>query len=149
MLTRTSKVEDFLSGDEEAQVIEAIRTAEKNTSGEIRVHLEAKSELPPLERAQEVFNFLHMNNTRHGNGVLIYVAVETHTLVILGDRGINEKVANNFWESTRDLVLGHFKKGEMKDGLVSGILMAGEQLKSHFPYQVDDRDELSNEISTS
>ncbi len=142
-----SKVEDFLTHSEESEVIDAIRQAERNTSGEIRVHLEAHAEIDPFDRAVELFNFLHMNNTRNGNGVLFYVAVEDHILVILGDRGIDKVVPEDFWESTKDLVLEHFSYGDVKQGLVDGILHAGEQLKRHFPYRLDDTDELPNEIS--
>lgn len=142
-----SKLEDFLSAEEEAEVIEAIRTAERNTSGEIRVHLEAHSETDAFERAAEVFDFLHMNNTKLSNGVLIYVAVEDRTLVIMGDRGINDVVAPNFWESTKDVIVDHFKSGNVKQGLVDGILKAGEQLKMYFPHGGSDENELPDKIS--
>lgn len=149
-----SKVEDFLSSEEEAAIIEAIRIAEKNTSGEIRVHLEATTPKPAqgesvdaFDRAAEVFDMLHMNNTKQSNGVLIYVAVEDRTLVIMGDKGINDVVERNFWESTKDTIINHFKNGDMKQGLVEGILRAGEKLKSHFPYRKDDKNELPDDIS--
>ena len=150
-----SKVEDFLTPEEEAAIIEAIRAAEKNTSGEIRVHLETssvssvnqKKKIDAFDRAAEVFDMLHMHNTKQGNGVLIYVAVEDRTLVIMGDKGINDIVGQNFWESTKDIIIGHFKDGDMKQGLVDGILKAGEQLKKHFPYQKNDINELPDDIS--
>jgi len=143
-----SKVEDFLTASEEAEIIEAIRLAEKNTSGEIRVHLEkSANDEDVFDRAEEVFVFLHMNNTKLSNGVLIYIAVEDRTLVIMGDKGINDVVAPNFWESTKDTIIAQFKNGDMKRGLVEGILMAGEQLKKHFPYQKDDKNELPDTIS--
>jgi uncharacterized membrane protein len=142
-----SKVEDFLTAAEEAEIIEAIRVAENNTSGEIRVHLEATATIDAFERAAEVFDFLHMNNTKYSNGVLIYVAVEERTLVILGDSGINEVVPPHFWESTKDIIIDHFKNGDMKQGLVEGILMAGEQLKDHFPFNKSDKNELPDDIS--
>jgi uncharacterized membrane protein len=142
-----SKLEDFLSRQEETEIIDAIRQAEKNTSGEIRVHLEAQSKMDAFERAAEVFDFLHMNNTKLGNGVLIYVAVEDRTLVIMGDKGINEVVPPEFWESTKDIIIDHFKTGDVKQGLVDGILMAGEQLKEHFPYSGGDGNELPDNIS--
>jgi uncharacterized membrane protein len=142
-----SKLEDFLTRLEEAEVIEAIRTAELNTSGEIRVHLEAHSNIDPFERAAEVFEFLHMNNTKLSNGVLIYVAVEDRTLVIMGDKGINDVVAADFWESTKDAIITQFKTGHVKQGLVDGILIAGEQLKKHFPYGSGNGNELSDNIS--
>jgi uncharacterized membrane protein len=142
-----SKVEDFLTRQEESEIIEAIRTAEKNTSGEIRVHLETHSNMDAFDRAAEVFDFLHMNNTKLGNGVLIYVAVADRTLVIMGDEGINNVVPPHFWESTKDAIIEQFKKGKTKQGLVDGILSAGEQLKKHFPYRKKDRNELPDDIS--
>lgn len=144
-----SKVEAFLTAEEETEIIKAIRLAEKNTSGEIRVHLEAHSKMDAFDRATEVFDFLHMNNTKYSNGVLIYVAVEDKTIVILGDEGINKVVPRNFWESTKELIIQSFKKGAIKNGLVAGILEAGKELKEHFPRQRDDKNELPNTISTS
>jgi len=103
-----SPVENFLTASEEGAVIEAIRQAELNTSGEIRVHLEGHLEGDHFEHAADIFHFLHMDNTKYSNGVLIYVAVEDRTLVIMGDTGINEAVSDNFWESTRDTILEQF-----------------------------------------
>jgi len=142
-----SKAEDFLTVFEEAEIVEAIRTAEQKTSGEIRVHLEAHTELDAFDRAAEVFDFLHMNNTKKSNGVLIYIAVNDRTLVILGDSGINDVVPPDFWESTKDAIIEHFTSGRIKQGLVDGILKAGEQLKKHFPYNKKDGNELSDDIS--
>ncbi|MAD96465.1 MAG: hypothetical protein CMB99_03970 [Flavobacteriaceae bacterium] len=142
-----SEVEDFLSKGEEQEIIEAIRTAEKNTSGEIRVHLEAHTDDNHYNRALDVFYQLEMDKTKDQNGVLIYVAVEDHKFVICGDKGINDVVPNDFWDTTKDLMQSHFKQGNFKQGLVEGILKAGEELKGHFPWQEDDENELSNEIS--
>ncbi|NGY36092.1 TPM domain-containing protein [Flavobacterium sp. XN-5] len=142
-----SKVEDFLSKEEEQEIVEAIRMAEKNISGEIRVHLEKTTALDVYDRALEVFNELKMDETQLKNGVLIYLAVEDKTFVICGDYGINDVVANDFWDSTKEVMVAHFKNGNYKQGLVDGILIAGEQLKKHFPWSEDDTNELSNEIS--
>ena len=142
-----SQIEDFLTADEEAEIIEAIVKAERNTSGEIRVHLEATTNLDPYKRAQEVFHFLKMDNTKEDNGVLIYVAVEDRKFAICGDKGIHRAVPEGFWDSTKDIILSHFRKGEFKEGLVAGILKAGQELNAHFPWQHDDTNELSNEIS--
>ena len=143
-----SKVEKFLSKKDEEEIIEAIRTAESHTSGEVRVHLERTTgEMDIFDRAMEVFHMLKMDNTKHDNGVLIYVAVDDHNFVIYGDKGINDVVPADFWESTKDAIVAKFKKGEFKQGLVDGILTAGQQLKKHFPWSEDTRDELSNEIS--
>lgn len=142
-----SKVEAFLSQSEEKEVVEAILTAEKNTSGEIRVHIEKETSIAPIDRAVEVFSMLKMENTKDRNGVIIYVAVKSKQFAIYGDQGINEKVADDFWNTTKDIMLHHFKNGDNKQALVEGILSAGQQLKYHFPHQDDDVNELSNEIS--
>ena len=142
-----TEVEAFLTPNDEAQIIEAIRLAELNTSGEIRVHLEPHCKKDTFVRAEDVFNKLEMYKTNNRNGVLIYVAVEDHSIVIMGDQGINEKVPDNFWESTINIIIEHFKNGNPKKGLVDGILKAGEQLKKYFPYHEDDIDELPNTIS--
>ena len=142
-----SKVEDFLTQSEEKEVIEAIRIAELNTSGEIRVHIEKTSKGDATNRALEVFNVLKMDNTKLQNAVLIYVAVEEKTFVIYGDKGINDVVSKNFWDSTKDIMQSHFKTGDFKQGLVDGIIKSGEQLKKYFPYNATDANELTNEIS--
>ncbi|WP_457616368.1 TPM domain-containing protein [Lutibacter sp.] len=142
-----AKVEEFLSPSEEQEVIKAIKTAEKNTSGEIRVHIEKNTEKPPMERALEVFHSLEMDKTQLRNGVLFYIAVESKKFAILGDEGIDKKVPDNFWESTKDVIQNKFKQGNFKQGIIDGVLKAGEQLKTFFPYQADDTNELSDEIS--
>ncbi|MBG6110377.1 putative membrane protein [Flavobacterium sp. CG_23.5] len=142
-----SKVEDFLTKEEEQAVVEAIRMAEKNTSGEIRVHIEKTTSKVPFDRALEVFNELKMNETQLKNGVLLYFAVADKKFVICGDKGIDDVVANDFWDTTKDVMATQFKKDNFKQGLIDGILMAGEQLKKHFPWSADDNNELSNEIS--
>jgi uncharacterized membrane protein len=142
-----SKEKDFLTKQEEQEVIEAILIAEKNTSGEIRVHLEKTTDLDTYDRALEVFNELKMDETKLKNGVLIYMAVEDKTFVICGDEGINDVVQNDFWDSTKDVMVAHFKNGNFKQGLIDGVLRAGEELKKHFPWSEDDTNELSNEIS--
>lgn len=142
-----SKVEDFLTKAEEAEIVEAIRLAEKNTSGEIRVHLEKETSIAPIERAVEVFHELQMDQTQQRNGVIIYVAVKSKQFAIYGDQGINDVVAADFWNCTKDIMVEHFKNGRNKQALIDGILNAGQQLKKYFPYQSDDTDELSNEIS--
>ncbi|WP_297761132.1 TPM domain-containing protein [uncultured Muriicola sp.] len=142
-----SKVEAFLSPEEEQEVINAIIEAEKNTSGEIRVHIEPGTTLNPYERAQEVFLSLKMENTKDSNGVLIYIAVNDRTFVIYGDKGINDVVSKTFWNDTKEVIQSHFKKGQFKQGIAEGILKAGEELKAHFPYKSDDTNELRNEVS--
>jgi len=145
----TSSVEEFLSPQEEQEIVGAIRAAELATSGEIRVHIERHTDSPTLERAQQLFHFLKMDNTKEENGVLIYIAVDDHQLAICGDRGINAKVAVDFWESTKQKMIHSFKKGNFKEGILKGVECAGEKLSSFFPWKHGDENELPNEITTS
>ena len=132
----------FLSKEDENEIVAAIQLAEKNTSGEIRVHIEQTTSKVPFDRALEVFYELKMNETQLQNGVLIYLASADKQFVICGDKGINEVVATDFWDSTKEIMAAQFKQG-----LIDGITQAGEQLKTYFPWQADDTNELSNEIS--
>lgn len=133
--------------EEQQQIVEAIKQAEKNTSGEIRVHIEKKCKEDVLDHAAFMFDELEMQKTELRNGVLIYLAVEDRKLAILGDAGINMKVPKGFWDETKDVMIHHFKEGNYAQGLSEGIIKAGEQLKEHYPYEKDDTNELSDEIS--
>jgi uncharacterized membrane protein len=140
---------EFLSAHDEAEIIEAIRRAESNTSGEIRVHIESTTAEDPMKHAEKVFHMLEMDKTEARNGVLIYIATDSKVFVILGDQGINEVVPSDFWNSTKDAMQEHFRKGAFKDGIVKGIEVAGEQLKRYFPWEKGDKNELSDDISRS
>jgi uncharacterized membrane protein len=140
-------VHKYFTEESKLQISNAIRVAETNTSGEIRVHIENRCKGDVLDRAAYLFEKLEMHKTELRNGVLFYLAVEDHKFAILGDGGINAKVADNFWESTKDVVIAKLKNGLYAEALSDGIIMAGEQLKANFPYQDDDVNELSDEIS--
>ncbi len=140
-------VQGYFTEENKLQIANAIRVAELNTSGEIRIHIEKFCKGDVLDQAAYVFEKLEMHKTELRNGVLFYLAIEDHKFAILGDAGINQKVTDDFWEKTKEVVLMNFKEGRITEGLTKGILMAGEQLKEHFPYQRDDKNELSNDIS--
>lgn len=140
-------VENFFSEEEKKQITSAIAEAELNTSGEIRLHVEGRCKIDVLDRAAYVFGQLNMHQTAQRNGVLFYLAVYDRKFAILGDSGINKVVPANFWDEIKETMLTFFKQGKFAEGLSKGILMAGEQLKSNFPHQSDDVNELSDEIS--
>jgi uncharacterized membrane protein len=137
----------FFSETEQQQIVEAIKQAELNTSGEIRVHIEPTCEGDAYERAKTVFESLGMDATELKNGVLFYVAYESKKFAILGDSGIHEKVTQTFWDTEKEMLLAHFKEDKYAIGLCKAITDAGEKLKQHFPYASNDTNELSNDIS--
>lgn len=142
-----SKLEDFLSETDEKEIVEAIRIAERTTSGEIRVHLESSCKDDIETHVLEVFHQLKMDNTKQQNGVLIYIAVNDKSFAIYGDKGINQVVESDFWDCTKETMQNNFKKSQFKQGIVEGILNAGKQLTKFFPCDNLDNNELVNEIS--
>ncbi len=137
----------FLTKEEQEQIIKAIESAELNTSGEVRVHLESTCKGDPVERAVYIFDKLKMYKTKERNGVLIYIAFDSRKFAIIGDSGINAKVPDGFWDEEKEILLAALKEDRAAEGLVSVIDIAGKSLKEFFPYQKDDTNEQSNEIS--
>lgn len=140
--------EKLFSKAEREIILEAIKAAERETSGEIQVHIENHCKGDVLDRAAEVFEKLKMHQTKHRNAVLFYLAVVEHKFAILGDAGINKVVPDNFWEKIKEEMVVHFKANAFTEGLRKGIEMSGQQLQAHFPYeQKGDINELPDEIS--
>lgn len=137
----------ILNREEDRRVVEAIKQAELNTSGEIKVHIENRCKGDVEERSLIVFDKLKLNETKLRNGVLIYIAVKDHKFAILGDEGINKVVEEGFWNDVKDLMAADFKEGHFAEGLEQGIQRCGEKLKVYFPYQSDDINEIPDDIS--
>ena len=140
-------VESFLTPEQEYDLIKVIREAEKNTSGELRIHIENNTEKPTLERAKEVFLYLKMNETKERNGILIYLGIGSKQVAIVGDVGIDALVSDNFWEDEIQLMKKLFVQNDFETGLSETITRIGEKLKLFFPYKEDDTNELSDSIS--
>lgn len=141
------QLDDFISKQDQGRVVAAISEAEKNTSGEIRVHLTPKCGKDVMRDAIKTFNRLQMYKTRHRNGILIFVAFESRKFAILGDSGINEVVSDNYWDEEKEILLEYFKNNDPTTGLCNVIARVGAKLKAYFPIEDDDVNELSNEIS--
>lgn len=137
----------FFSAAEESQIVDAIRRAENNTSGEIRVHVEVGAQAPALAVARRIFRELKMDQTKDRNGILILLAVDRREFAILGDEGIDKVVDKDFWNEERDLLQRHFRQGKFADGIAAAIEQVGIRLKEFFPYQTDDVNELPDEVS--
>lgn len=138
---------DFFTAEEQEEIVSYIRAAELRTSGEVKVHIEPYCKTDPMFRAQQLFEEIGLTHTRDRNGVLIYVAYQDHKFAILGDKGIHDKVGQEFWDSTRDAMREHFSQGKFAKGLCAGIEKAGTELKKLFPYREDDQNELEDSIS--
>ena len=137
----------FFSSEEQERILEEIRKAEDRTSGEIRVHLDCCSREIPLEKAKRVFHRLGMTQTKARNGVLIYLATEDRKFAIMGDEGIHRVVPENYWEEVKEKMQKQFREGRIGEGICLGIREIGEKLKTYFPVEKDDRNELPDTIS--
>lgn len=143
----TDRKETYFTPSEEERIIDAIRAAEVQTSGEIRVHISHQEDSDALDTTHQLFHQLRMYNTKHRNAVLIHVSIRSRSFAIYGDKGINDVVPDNFWESTKNKIQENFVSGDLIEGLCVGVHSVGEQLKAHFPWQSDDLNELPDEIS--
>lgn len=138
---------NFFSQQEKDAIVAAIQSAEAQTNGEIRVHIEEKCPGDPMERAAHWFDKLGMAKTENSTGVLFYLAVKSHKFSVIGDKGIHEKVGDPFWQNVRDELEHHFKEGDFTGGLIAAITEAGKRLKTHFPKSEGNQNELDNDIS--
>lgn len=130
-----------------ARIEEAIRQAERRTSGEIRVSVSRFFWGDIAKVADRTFARLGMDATRDRNGILFFIVPSRRRFVVLGDAGIHARVGPEFWEQVAAAVSAHLRNGEFTLGLVKGIEAVGEQLARHFPYESKtDTNELSDRI---
>ncbi len=151
MSTESEKkaLERFLAADDQAAVVEAIRTAEQTTSGQIKVHIEPTCrEQDPYTRAVDVFGQLGLEKTRQRNAVLIYIASEDRRFAFAGDTGIHAEVGDPFWGDATAALSHHFRAAQFREGLVAAVAAVGKRLAAAFPHTPADENELSDEITT-
>ena len=139
--------EKYFTQAQKDAMVAAIQEAEKCTSGEIRIHFQNHCQTNPLDNAVEVFEKLKMHETAQRNGVLIFIALKDKKMAILGDAGINAKVSGYFWDDIKNRMVEKFKSGQICEGVCEAVKEAGKQLKTYFPYQKDDINELPDDLS--
>jgi uncharacterized membrane protein len=138
---------DFFSKEQKDDIRQAVLNAELDTSGEIRVHIETSCKGDVMDRAAYIFDKMGMQKTEKRNGVLFYLAVQNRRFAVIGDKGINGVVPEDFWDDLKNLLLNHFREERFTEGLIEGIGMIGNKLKVHFPYLTGDKNELADDIS--
>ena len=139
---------DFFSVEDKQRIVDAVRNAERLTSGEVRVFVESKcSYMDAFDRASELFYKLKMDGTKDRNGVLVYVALKDRQLAIFGDVNIHDKVGTEFWSAEVKKMLGNFNRNNYADGICEVVTDLGEALTAHFPFNNDtDKNELPDDI---
>jgi uncharacterized membrane protein len=142
------KKKEFFTDTEKQRLVAAIKQAEQNTSGEVRVFIESKCRfMDALDRAKEIFFQLEMDQTEERNATLVYVAVKDKQAAIFGDQGIHQKVGDQYWQSEVMKMLQRFKHEQLAEGISLAVTDLGQALQQYFPYNKDtDKNELPDEI---
>lgn len=142
------KKREYFSATEKAQIVQAIRLAEKETSGEIRIYVESKNPfVDAIDRAAEIFFKLKMENTDHRNAVLIYIAIRHKELALFADEGIYKSAGSDYWNKAMQEMIAQFSKEHICDGIIQCVNQIGQTLKEKFPYiPTEDKNELPDEI---
>lgn len=139
----------FLTNTQMASLVEAIKLAEDQSSGEIRVHIDSTAEDNFAKKAFDIFRSLEMHLTKERNAVLFYINFEKHYLTIIGDEGIHKYVKQSFWDTMHDEITAEFARENYYQGLKDAILKTGYELKKYFPFEGENINELPNDISFS
>lgn len=142
------KKAEFFTTEEKQLIVEAVRSAERRTSGEIRVFVESRCPyMDAIDRAIQVFYKLKMEKTDDHNAVLIYVAIKDHQLAVYGDEGIHRKVGQEYWTNEVQQMISSFNRENYADGIRQCVIDIGEALRTHFPFDNDtDKNELPDNI---
>lgn len=142
-----NNAEDYFTPHQKSVIVAAVKQAEKQTSGEVRVFIESKcSYVNAIDRAKELFDKLDMHKTEERNAVIVYVAIKHRQLAIFGDAGIYEKVGQKFWDEQLKQMLQYFNREDFVEGIATVVSEIGEALHQHFPYQKNDVNELPDDI---
>lgn len=138
----------FFSPEDQEQIVEAIRLAEKETSGEIRIFVESKNPfMDPLDRAREIFFQMKMQDTKERNAVLLYLAMDDHELALFADEGIYKRAGETYWDNEVKLMVSMFTKENISNGIATCVREIGETLKKEFPFNAEnDKNELPDNI---
>jgi uncharacterized membrane protein len=145
---RFSRKKPFFSPEENERIVHAIQEAETQTSGEIRIFVEAHCKyVDALDRAAEIFGNLEMEKTELRNGVLFYIAMKDKQFAVFADSGIHNAAGKAYWETVVKEIVSLFSKESIVAGIIACIGKIGDALKTHFPYDKEvDKNELPDEI---
>jgi uncharacterized membrane protein len=139
-------VKDFLKDLRRDDIVAAIHAAEEKTSGEIRVFVSHKQVEDAVATATHQFHKLGMTNTRHRNGVLIFVAPKARKFAVIGDEAVHSQCGEVFWRELAAEMTGYFKQSDFTQGIIHGVRKAGELLAQHFQPGPDDANELPDKV---
>ena len=139
---------EFFTDEEKQTIVDAVRSAEQRTSGEVRVFVESRCRyVNAIDRAVEIFENLKMQQTEQRNATLVYVAIKDRQLAVFGDEGIHQKVGNEYWANQVMKMINAFNRDNIAEGIRQCVINIGEALALHFPYnRTTDKNELPDDI---
>ncbi|MFN0009192.1 MAG: TPM domain-containing protein [Planctomycetota bacterium] len=107
---------------------------------------DARAEEVAQEQAFQEFHRLKLHATDGATGVLIFVSLFEHRVIVLGDSGIHAQVGDAHWEATRDAITSNVARGQVANGLIEGVRLCGAVLAKHFPWTEGDRNEVPDRM---
>ena len=145
---RFSKKKPFFTEEQNEKIVNAIRDAEMQTSGEVRIFVENRCKyVDALDRAKQLFDNLEMGRTELRNGVLFYIAIKDRQLAIYADDGIHKAAGPDYWKNSVKDILSVFSKENITEGIIASLSKIGQALQTYFPYEKEiDKNELPDEI---
>jgi uncharacterized membrane protein len=148
-MTKRHKAGVFFEALDRPAIVEAIRKAEAKGRGEIRVHLHHGRTSNPHAEAVKTFEKLGMTKTEQRSSCLVFIAPEERAFAVIGDKGIHERVGDDFWKGARDAAASLFAQGKFTEGIVAAVTLLGDALETHFPKERGgaDTNELADDVS--
>ncbi len=97
-------------------------------------------------RALNEFYNKRVHHTQRSTGILIFVSLDEHRALVIGDDLISEKLNSEDWQEVVQLLLNGIKSKKMAQGFLDAIERAGELLKNNFPAEKNNANELENHL---
>ena len=140
LLTTHWQLRRAFSRDTLTAIEAATRDSESQHAGQVRFAVESALHGWQLlrnqtarQRALQVFAGLHMWDTEHRNGVLIYLLLADRAVEVVVDRGAHRRVDPQVWQRICRQMEGEFRGGRYREGVLQGIQAVTATLRGPFP----------------
>ena len=140
------ETKEFLCALDDQRIAEAIATAEKSTSGEIRVFVSESTVDNALLEAEKQFVRMGMAKTAQRNAVLVYFAPKSQKYAVVGDQGVHQKCGQRFWEHIAEEMTPLLKGNQFNEAVLYAVREVGAALAKEFPSLPGDKNELPNRV---
>ncbi len=91
-----------------------------------------------------------IRRTEARTGILIYITLFEHRVVVLGDEAVDQALGpDESWQEVVELVLTGIREGRASDGIANAVRRCGEILSHPLPVSSDDRNEIEHGLILS